>query len=149
MLARWVTDPADIADVDVVVILGTKATVADLAWLRDRGLADAIAAHVGSGRVVLGICGGFQMLCERIDDTVESRTGAVAGLGLLDADIAFAPDKELRRWEAPLTGYEIHPRAGGPLRRGRLVRCHGRPGLPPGRGVRDALARVVRQRRVP
>ena len=57
------------------------------------GLADAIAAHVGSGRVVLGICGGFQMLCERIDDTVESRTGAVAGLGLLDADIAFAPTR--------------------------------------------------------
>ena len=72
---------------------GTKATVADLAWLRERGLADAIAAHVGSGRVVLGICGGFQMLCERIDDTVESRTGAVAGLGLLDADIAFAPTR--------------------------------------------------------
>ena len=93
VLARWVTDPADIADVDVVVIPGTKATVADLAWLRDRGLADAIAAHVGSGRVVLGICGGFQMLCERIDDTVESRTGAVAGLGLLDADIAFAPTR--------------------------------------------------------
>ena len=115
VLARWVTDPADIADVDVVVIPGTKATVADLAWLRERGLADAIAAHVGSGRVVLGICGGFQMLCERIDDTVESRTGAVPGLGLLDADIAFAPDKELRRWEAPLSGYEIH--------HGQVVRC--------------------------
>ncbi len=115
VLVRWVTDPADIADVDVVVIPGTKATVADLAWLRDRGLAGAVADHAASGRVVLGICGGFQMLCRRIDDTVESGSGTVAGLGLLDADIEFAPGKELRRWEAPLSGYEIH--------HGRVVRC--------------------------
>ena len=53
LLARWVTDQADIADVDVVVIRH-QATVADLARLRE-GLADAIAAHAGSGRVVLGI----------------------------------------------------------------------------------------------
>lgn len=116
VLVRWVTDPADIADVDVVVIPGSKSTVADLQWLRDRGLADAVVAHARSGRVVLGICGGFQMLCRRIDDTVESRSGTVAGLGLLDADIEFAPDKELRRWEAPLTGYEIH--------HGQVVRCN-------------------------
>ncbi len=115
VLVRWVTDPADIADVDVVVIPGSKSTVADLQWLRDRGLADAVAAHVRSGRAVLGICGGFQMLCRRIDDTVESRSGTVAGLGLLDADVEFAPDKELRRWDAPLTGYEIH--------HGQVVRC--------------------------
>ena len=108
VLVRWVTDPADLPDADVVVIPGSKATVADLTWLRDRGLADGIAAHARSGRPVLGICGGFQMLCRRIDDAVESGAGGVDGLGLLDADIVFAPDKTLRRHEAPLHGYEIH-----------------------------------------
>ena len=57
---------------------------------------------------MLGVCGGFQMLCRRIDDTVESEAGAVDGLGLLDADIEFAPDKTLRHHDAPLHGYEIH-----------------------------------------
>ena len=108
VLVRWVTDPADLPDADVVVIPGSKATVADLRWLRDRGLGDGIAAHARSGRPVLGICGGFQMLCRRIDDPVESGAGGVEGLGLLDADIVFGRDKTLRRHDAPLRGYEIH-----------------------------------------
>jgi adenosylcobyric acid synthase len=108
VLVRWVTDPADLADADVVVLPGSKATVADLTWLRERGLADAITGHAAAGKPVLGICGGFQMLCRRIDDSVESRAGSVDGLGLLDADIAFAPAKTLRHWETPLHGYEIH-----------------------------------------
>ncbi len=101
VLVRWVTDPADLADADVVVIPGSKATVADLGWLRDRGLADGIAAHARQGKPVLGICGGFQMLCARIDDPVESKAGVVEGLGLLDADIVFAPDKTLRHHDRP------------------------------------------------
>ena len=112
VLVRWVSEPSDLADVDVIVIPGSKATVADLGWLRERGLADAIVAHPGA---VLGICGGFQMLCRRIEDGVESRSGTVEGLGLLDADIVFANDKELRYWEAPLAGYEIH--------HGQVARC--------------------------
>lgn len=108
VLVRWVTDPADLVDVDVVVIPGSKATVADLEWLRGSGLAQALGEHAARGLPVLGVCGGFQMLCSRIDDPVESRAGAVAGLGLLDADIVFAADKTLRRHEEPLSGYEIH-----------------------------------------
>ena len=108
VVVRWVTDPADLPDADVVVIPGSKATVDDLNWLRDRGLADGIVAHARSGRPVLGICGGFQMLCRHIDDPVESGVGGVDGLGLLDADIVFARDKTLRHHEAPLRGYEIH-----------------------------------------
>jgi adenosylcobyric acid synthase len=108
VVVRWVTDPADLADADVVVIPGSKATVPDLAWLRERGLADGITAHAGQGKPVLGICGGFQMLCGRIDDPVESKAGVVEGLGLLDADIAFVLEKTLRRRETPLHGYEIH-----------------------------------------
>jgi len=105
---RWVADVADLADADVVVLPGSKATVSDLAWLRERGLADGVLAHAASGRAVVGICGGFQMLCRTIDDPVESRLGRVEGLGLLDADIVFATDKTLRHWETPLRGYEIH-----------------------------------------
>jgi adenosylcobyric acid synthase len=108
VLVRWVAEPADIADADVVVLPGSKATVSDLAWLRDRGLAEAVLTHARAGRPVLGVCGGFQMLCRRIDDPVESRAGAVDGLGLLDADIVFEPQKTLRHWETPLHGYEIH-----------------------------------------
>jgi adenosylcobyric acid synthase len=128
VLVRWVTDPADLADADAVVIPGSKATVPDLAWLRERGLADGITAHARQGKPMLGICGGFQMLCRRIDDPVESMAGLVDGLGLLDADIAFAPEKTVRATGAalaatsatgaalaatsdqatPLHGYEIH-----------------------------------------
>ncbi|WP_102143477.1 cobyric acid synthase [Mycobacterium hubeiense] len=112
---RWVADPADLTGADVVVIPGSKATVADLAWLRERGLADRITAHAADGKPVLGVCGGFQMLCRQIDDPVESNAGRVEGLGLLDADIVFAADKTLRHWDAPLHGYEIH--------HGQLARC--------------------------
>jgi adenosylcobyric acid synthase len=115
VLVRWISDPADLADADLVVLPGSKATVADLNWLRDRGLAAAITDHAGVGKPVLGICGGLQMLCRRIEDTVESGTGEEAGLGLLDADIVFGEHKTLHRWQHPLSGYEIH--------HGQLVRC--------------------------
>jgi adenosylcobyric acid synthase len=115
VLVRWVREPADLADTDVIVLPGTKATVADLAWLRERGLEQAIRSHVASGRAVLGICGGFQMLCRSIDDAVESRSGRVEAMGLLDADITFAPEKVLRRRQDALHGYEIH--------HGRVDRC--------------------------
>ncbi|MEZ0353516.1 cobyric acid synthase [Mycobacterium sp. pR1184] len=119
VLVRWTSDPADLADADLVVLPGSKATVADLHWLRNQGLAAAITEHAGAGKPLLGICGGFQMLCRRIQDTVESGSGQVAGLGLLDADIVFAQDKVLRRWERPLSGYEIH--------HGRLARYLNEP----------------------
>jgi adenosylcobyric acid synthase len=115
VLVKWTADHSDVADADVVLIPGSKSMAADLAWLRDRGLADAIVAHARAGRPVLGICGGFQMLCARIDDKVESRVGVIDGLGLLDADVDFLPDKTLRRAEAPLSGYEIH--------HGQIGRC--------------------------
>jgi adenosylcobyric acid synthase len=115
VLVRWVADPADLTDVDVIVVPGSKATVTDLLWLRDRGLAQAVVAHAHAGGVVLGICGGFQMLCRSIDDPVEARCGPVDGLALLNADIVFGPDKVLRCWQAPLAGYEIH--------HGRVARC--------------------------
>ncbi len=115
VLVRWVSDAADLVDADVVVVPGSKATVADLDWLRRSGLAGALSAHAARGLPVLGVCGGFQMLCSRIDDSVESGAGVVAGLNLLDADIVFVPEKTLRHHEEPLAGYEIH--------HGQIGRC--------------------------
>jgi len=113
VLVRFPTSPADLADADLVVLPGTRATVADLAWLRDRGLAAAIAERVRAGRPVLGICGGYQMLASQIDDPVESRRGPVDGLGLLPVRVRFGAAKILGRPHgsalgAPVTGYEIH-----------------------------------------
>ncbi|HWC82183.1 MAG TPA: cobyric acid synthase [Pseudonocardiaceae bacterium] len=110
---RLVTEPSRLSDVDLVVLPGTKATVADLKWLRDKGLADALDGHARAGKPVLGICGGFQMLGKRISDEVESGAGEVAGLGLLDLDVSFALDKTLAQpagaaFGVPAHGYEIH-----------------------------------------
>jgi adenosylcobyric acid synthase len=96
-----------------VVLPGSRATVADLAWLRERGLAAVIAGRARAGRPVLGICAGYQMLAGQIDDPVESGLGTVAGLGLLPARVRFGREKILRRpageaLGAPVAGYEIH-----------------------------------------
>jgi adenosylcobyric acid synthase len=110
---RLTVEPAEIADADLVVLPGSKATVDDLAWLRETGLADAVRAHAAAGRPVLGICGGFQMLGRTIHDDVETRRGTVDGLGLLPVDVTFAARKTLSRptgegLGAPVHGYEIH-----------------------------------------
>jgi adenosylcobyric acid synthase len=113
VLVRLATEPAELADADLVVLPGTRATVADLGWLRERGLAAAVTERARAGRPVLGICGGYQMLAGEIDDPVESGAGVVAGLGLLPARVTFGADKRLGRPEgralgAPVAGYEIH-----------------------------------------
>jgi adenosylcobyric acid synthase len=110
---RLTDQPADLADADLVMLPGSKSTVDDLGWLRDRGLADAVCAHAAAGRPLLGICGGYQMLASRIHDDVESRRGTVPGLGLLPIEIGFAGEKTLARPDgvslgAPVSGYEIH-----------------------------------------
>jgi adenosylcobyric acid synthase len=113
VLVRFADSPAELADADLVVLPGSRATVADLAWLRERGLADAITERARAGRPVLGICGGYQMLAEVIDDPVESRLGRLNGLGLLPVRVVFGPAKRLARpvgraLGAPVAGYEIH-----------------------------------------
>jgi adenosylcobyric acid synthase len=105
VLVRFVTSPAEVADADLVVLPGSRATVADLAWLRARGLADAVLERASTGRPVLGICAGYQMLAEQIDDPVESGRGLVAGLGVLPVRVRFDRDKTLTRPSG--TAYEI------------------------------------------
>ncbi|WP_433548249.1 cobyric acid synthase [Streptomyces sp. CA-294286] len=113
VVVRFVDRPEELADADLVVVPGTRGTVRALEWLRERGLADALRRRVAEGRPVLGICGGFQVLGERIEDEVESRAGVVDGLGLLPVRVRFAREKTLARpvGEAlgePVAGYEIH-----------------------------------------
>jgi adenosylcobyric acid synthase len=113
VLVRFVTAPAEIADADLVVLPGSRATVADLAWLRDRGLAAAITQRAARNGPVLGICGGFQMLASEIHDDVESGAGLVPGLGLLPATVSFGTGKVLRLRAGTadgeqVTGYEIY-----------------------------------------
>jgi adenosylcobyric acid synthase len=113
VLVRFARLAAELADADLVVLPGTRATVADLAWLRDTGMAEVIAARAAKGLPVLGICGGYQMLGREIDDQVESGAGRVAGLDVLPARVAFGARKRLGRpagrgYGAEVAGYEIH-----------------------------------------
>ncbi|AUI56870.1 cobyric acid synthase [Amycolatopsis sp. BJA-103] len=106
-------DPDTVLSADVVILPGSRATVDDLAWLRSRGLAAAVLARAESGRPVLGICGGYQMLAAEIEDDVESGAGTVPGLGLLPTRVSFSADKVLARpkgaWRGqPVEAYEIH-----------------------------------------
>lgn len=114
---RLVSSPHQLGRPDLIVLPGSKTTVADLEWLRSAGLAAAIER---SHAVVLGICAGAQMLGARLDDpdAVESGRRSVVGLGLLDLTTAFLPGKVLDRPSGsvltgigagtPVAGYRIH-----------------------------------------
>jgi len=102
---------------DLIVLPGSKATIADLAFLREQGWDIDLYAHVRRGGRVLGVCGGYQMLGRRIADPdgVEGPPGEVEGLGLLDVETVMAGDKALRSVTgtclangAPFEGYEMH-----------------------------------------
>ena len=111
---RYVTHAGGLGDPDLVILPGSKATVADLAWLRERGLDGAIAVAMRRDCALLGICAGYQMLCTSIDDEVESRAGKVPGLGLLEAVTIFQKEKRTRQRSGldasgeTVFGYEIH-----------------------------------------
>jgi adenosylcobyric acid synthase len=93
------------ADADVILIPGSKATIADLTFLRDQGWDVDIAAHVRRGGIVIGLCGGYQMLGFRLSDPdgIEGAAGQVEGLGLLDVETVLLDDKALET----VSGFEI------------------------------------------
>jgi len=125
---RFVDHPSAFGDPDLVVLPGTKSTVSDLEWLRTSGLLDVLERRRRAPLppVVLGVCGGFQMLGQAIEDpeSVESSTTWVRGLGWLPLVTRFGTEKttRLRTGTAPsgalVRGYEIrHGRTGsrGPV----------------------------------
>jgi adenosylcobyric acid synthase len=103
-------------DADLVILPGSKATIADMAALRAAGFAVDIAAHLRRGGAVLGLCGGYQMLGRVIADPDghEGAPGAMEGLCLLDVATVLSGDKRLTqahgstRDGAPFAGYEMH-----------------------------------------
>ncbi len=103
-------------DADLILLPGSKATIADLAALRQAGFDVDIVAHLRRGGVVLGLCGGYQMLGRAVHDPegIEGTPGTAAGLGLLDIETTLANEKRLEKIEGtssdgtPFTGYEMH-----------------------------------------
>ena len=121
---RYVETVHELKHPDVIFLPGTKNTIEDLRWLRQSGLEAAILKHAAEGKVVFGICGGYQMLGERICDPsgVESG-GEIRGLGLLPMETVFEQEKTRTRISGtfletggilralsgqPFEGYEIH-----------------------------------------
>jgi adenosylcobyric acid synthase len=125
------------ADARLVILPGTKSTMADLAFLRAQGWDIDIAAHVRRGGHVLGLCGGFQMLGRTIydQDGTEGPPCSAPGLGLLDVETVLEPTKTLANVEAvhaatqlPISGYEIHlGRTTGPDCAQPFATVSGRP----------------------
>ncbi|WP_375196768.1 cobyric acid synthase [Sphingobium sp.] len=103
------------AEAALIILPGSKATIADLQAVRDQGWDIDIRAHHRRGRPILGICGGYQMLGRQIADPdgIEGPPGSVEGLGLLDVETRLTPIKRLERTQghalgAAFGGYEMH-----------------------------------------
>jgi adenosylcobyric acid synthase len=121
---RWIADPSALGKPDLIIVPGTKSTMDDLAWLRERALDVAIREQRALATPVFGICGGFQMLGSRLVDDVHAEgSGSVDGLELLPVTTHFEREKITRRVQArfigaglwsslsvdePLDVYEIH-----------------------------------------
>jgi adenosylcobyric acid synthase len=120
---RWIEKIEDFGCPDALIIPGTKSTISDLQFLIDKGFVEAIRSYVNEGGIIVGICGGYQMLCEELVDPVGTDTGkvntTVQGLGFIPAKTIFKQEKTTIRVEGKLNpqisseeicleGYEIH-----------------------------------------
>ena len=123
---RVVTNPNELTSAHIVIIPGSKSTIADLRWMKSRGLDTAITEAANRGTTIVGICGGYQLLGQHLDDpdaTESPEPQSEPGLGLLPVSTVFDTTKTTRRvtveipehTSGPLTGaaatgtgYEIH-----------------------------------------
>ena len=122
---RYVASANELGKPDAIILPGTKSTLADLRWLRENGLAQAICDFAAAGGSVVGVCGGFQMLGETLRDPqrLESDAESADGLGLLPVNTTFLAEKTTTRTRTAivsgagwlealrgqtLDGYEIH-----------------------------------------
>jgi adenosylcobyric acid synthase len=114
--ADWITSPPAARDYDFVILPGSKNTIADLRWMRERGFDRWVVGQRHRGATVIGICGGYQMLGRAIHDPygMESDERSVPGLGLLAAETVLLRNKTTRVVGAAtgkgssFRGYEIH-----------------------------------------
>jgi len=114
----WVRQGQALPPCDLIVLPGSKAVQADMAWLREQGHEAAIQRHLRYGGKVIGLCGGYQMLGSALHDPqgLEGAPRSLAGLGLLDCETTLEAEKQLRNVTGSLTlpgqpamaGYEIH-----------------------------------------
>ena len=121
---RYVSSAGEFGDPDAVILPGTKNTIGDLLWLRQNGLEAKILRHSAGGKLLFGICGGYQMLGEVIEDPEGmEQQGSVRGMGLLPMKTVFVPEKTRTRVrghfqrvrgllheleQVEIEGYEIH-----------------------------------------
>lgn len=122
---RFVAEPENFANPDLVILGGSKSTISDLAWLRRKGLAKLVLEHARRGKAIIGICGGFQMLGRTVLDPkkFESRKTKIKGLNLLPVTTIFEDKKITRQVKTVvefnkgllkgakglvISGYEIH-----------------------------------------
>lgn len=121
---RYVRRASELGTPDLIVVPGTKSTLADLRWLRESGLEAAVLKRAAAGTPVFGICGGYQMLGQEISDPLCTEGGGtMRGLGLLPIRTVFEPEKRQVRSRGalarvdgalgmlsgvPVSGYEIH-----------------------------------------
>jgi adenosylcobyric acid synthase len=123
---RWIRRPSDLGGVDLAILPGSRATVADLEWLATMGIDTAL--QQSQRCTILGICGGYQMMGTMIHDDIESGRGSIEGLGLLPATTTFVAQKRVVRvsyrcGDHRVEGYEIRygrPRSATPWFVGEL-----------------------------
>ncbi len=103
---RYVSRPYELGQPDLIILPGTKSTINDLIHMNHTGMSDEVRRLAGAGVPIVGICGGYQMLGQRIIDThhVESDTTETVGLGLLDMETVFEPEKITTQVKARVTG---------------------------------------------
>jgi adenosylcobyric acid synthase len=135
---RYVKAEDSLGAPDAIILPGTKSATGDLEYLRRTSLKSAIASHVGRTPIV-GVCGGFEMLGRVLHDPerVESALGTMPGMGLLDIEVEFSPEKTTTervylpteenpfREAGPVEGFEIH---SGTIRRGACRPAYTYPG---------------------
>ncbi len=123
---QYVENPADFGNPDIVILPGSKNTIEDLIYIKSMGFDTLIKEHASSGKLVIGICGGYQMLANKLRDPhrTESNIPVIDGLGLLDMDVDFMKEKTTAQavgelvtngqeyfidlGNVMLEGYEIH-----------------------------------------
>ena len=165
---RYVDQPSQLHQPDMIVLPGTKSTISDLLWLRQSGLEAAILKSADAGTVIFGICGGYQMLGTTVSDPDQVEAAGmtqVNGLGLLEMDTVFQGDKMQTQTEGvfgeisgvlsdlsgmPYHGYEIHMGRSGepePIRVSGNVYGSYIHGIFDGQGIADTIVKALFRRK--